>query len=291
MTENKVAFVINPVAGGKKKENIIKIISENLSPRTAYDIFVWEEKNNFSEIQKQITSGKYQTVVAVGGDGTVNEVAKNLTNTGINFGIIPRGSGNGLARTLGIPQDTKKAIRRIEEGSVRTIDGGFINDKAFFCTSGIGFDAHIGKLFATSKKRGLSSYFKITVKELLRYRAKTYRISANGETFKTKAFLITFANAGQYGNDFYIAPEAKVDDGRLHVAIMKPFSPFSVFPLLFKILRKKAHTSRKIHTFTTQALKIEQKNPGAIHFDGEPGNTQKNEIEVKIYPAALRIIC
>ncbi|MGZ3921242.1 MAG: diacylglycerol/lipid kinase family protein, partial [Bacteroidia bacterium] len=191
MTKNQVAFVINPVAGSKKKENIIKLISENLSERTAYDIFVWEEKNNFADIQKQITSGKYDIVVAVGGDGTVNEVAKNLIHTDIVFGIIPRGSGNGLSRTLGIPQDTKKAIQRIESGSVRTIDSGLINNKNFFCTSGIGFDAHIGKLFVTSKNRGLSSYFKITVRELFNYRSKYYRISTDGSEDMTKAFLIT----------------------------------------------------------------------------------------------------
>src|SRR6201982_1943644 len=98
MDKKQVAFVINPVAGSQKKENIIKVISENLSENTSYDIFVWEEKNNFAEIQKQITSGKYNVVVAVGGDGTVNEVAKNLIHTDIIFGIIPRGSGNGLAR-------------------------------------------------------------------------------------------------------------------------------------------------------------------------------------------------
>lgn len=207
------------------------------------------------------------------------------------FGIIPRGSGNGLARTLGIPQETQKAIRRIEKGSVKQIDCGLINGKPFFCTSGIGFDAHIGKLFAQSKKRGLSSYFKITVKQLATYRAKTYEITSNGETFDTKAFLITFANAGQYGNDFYIAPEAKLDDGKLHVAIMKPFSPLSVFPLLIKILRRKAHTSRKIHTFISDHVEIRQRKPDAIHYDGEPDMSLGEKIEIKIRPASLRVVC
>src|ERR1700756_3944159 len=119
MKKKQVAFVINPVAGGKKKENIIQLISENLSEKIPYDVFVWEEKNNFGEIRKQITSGKYDVVVAVGGDGTVNEVAKNLINTDIIFGIIPRGSGNGLARTLGIPMDTIGAIQVIETGEVK----------------------------------------------------------------------------------------------------------------------------------------------------------------------------
>ena len=290
MKKKQVAFVINPVAGGKKKENIIQLISENLSAETPYDIFVWEEKNNFGEIQKQITSGKYDVVVAVGGDGTVNEVAKNLIHTDIIFGIIPRGSGNGLARTLGIPMDTIGAIQVIETGEVKIIDSGLINEKNFFCTSGIGFDAHIGKLFVTSKKRGLSSYFKITVRELFNYRAKSYSISSNGNEALTKAFLITFANAGQYGNDFYIAPEAKLDDGKLHVAILKPFNVLSIFPLLIKILSKRAHKSKSINTSTTQNLKITGLKNVDIHFDGEPG-TAENEIEVKINPASLKVIC
>ena len=290
MKKKQIAFVINPVAGGKKKENILKIIYNNLSADTAYDIFMWEEKNNFGEIQKQITSGKYDVVVAVGGDGTVNEVAKNLIGTNIVLGIIPRGSGNGLARTLGIPQETRMAVQRLESGTVRTIDNGTINGRNFFCTSGIGFDAHIGKLFATSKKRGLSSYFKITTRELFNYKAKTYSITANNETLLTKAFLITFANAGQYGNDFYIAPEAKLDDGLLHVAILRPFSVLSVFPLLVKILGKKAHQSKNIKTFTTNEIIISGLPKVDIHFDGEPG-TAENEISVKINSASLKVIC
>lgn len=290
MEKKQVAFVINPVAGSKKNENIIQLISENLSGNTPYDIFVWEEKNNFGEIKKQITSGKYNVVVAVGGDGTVNKVAKNLIYTDIAFGIIPRGSGNGLARTLGIPQNTVKAIRRIEEGTIRTIDSGMINDRNFFCTSGVGFDAHIGKLFATSTKRGLSSYFKITTRELFKYRSKTYKISTDEEDIYTKAFLITFANAGQYGNDFYIAPEAKLDDGKLHVAILKPFSALTVFPLLGKVLAKRAHTSSKIKTITTQRLRISELPDVDIHFDGEPG-TATGQIEIKMNPASLKVIC
>lgn len=291
MSEKKIAFVINPVAGSKKKENIIELISKNLSDKTSYDIFVWEEKNNFEYIRSQITSGKYGTVVAVGGDGTVNEVAKNLTNTSIHFGIIPRGSGNGLARTLGIPQNTTEAIKRIESGNIKTIDSGVINGVPFFCTSGMGFDAHIGKLFATSTKRGLSSYIKITLSQLLKYRAKSYEIVTSEETFHATAFLITFANAGQYGNDFYIAPTAKVDDGKLHVVIMRPFSVLSVFPLLVKILRRKAHTSRKIKTFTSQKILIRQGVPEPIHFDGEPGMAQSNEVSISINPSSLHIIC
>ena len=288
--EKYIAFVVNPSSGPKKKENIVDVISKNMSGKTPFDILVWKDKNNFEEIRKEIISGKYTHVVAVGGDGTVNEVAKNLASTNIVLGIIPRGSGNGLARSLGIPQNAVEAIKRVETGSIKTIDHGFINGKFFSCAAGIGFDAHICQLFATSKTRGLISYINISITQLLSYRAKEYTIEINNETIKTKAFLIAFANAGQYGNDFYIAPEAKMDDGLLHLVILKPFNVISACNLLVKVLRKKAHQSKNIVTLTGQQIKIKNLNTEFIHFDGEPGVTE-NEIEVRVNPKSLQVIC
>src|SRR5690606_37071885 len=137
------------------------------------------------------------------------------------------------------------------KGKTAIIDGGTVNNRFFFCTSGIGFDAHIGKLFASSEKRGLQSYVKITMQELLRYRAKNYTLKFDDKTIQRKAFLITVANAGQYGNDFYIAPEADLQDGKFHIAILKPFNIINVFGILAKILRRKAHLSRNIETYST----------------------------------------
>lgn len=291
MSETKrVAFVVNPNSGAKRRENIITLISKNLSDKTPYDILVWEHANNFEYIRQQITSGKYSIVVAVGGDGTVNAVAKNLINTGIAMGIIPRGSGNGLARTLGIPMNTVEAIKRIESGTIRTIDNGFINGKAFFCTAGIGFDAHIGSLFAGNKKRGLSSYVQIILKQFFSYKPKEYVIEFNDETIKIKAFLLTFANAGQYGNDFYIAPQAKMDDGLLHLVVLKPIKLLSVCYLIVKILTRKAHQSKNILTFTSKNIKVKNLATEAIHFDGEP-DIIENEIEVNINQASLKVLC
>ncbi len=286
----RIAFVINPNSGPKKKENIVDVITKNISPNTAYDIILWKDKNGFEEIKKQITSGKYTTVVAVGGDGTVNEVAKNLANTGIVLGIIPRGSGNGLSRSLGIPQNAIQALKRIETGTIKTIDNGVINGNFFTCAAGIGFDAHIGKLFASSKTRGLMSYIKISIAQILSYRAKEYTIEVNNETHKTKAFLIGFANAGQYGNDFYIAPEASMEDGLIHLVIVKPFNILSACNLLVKVLQRKAHQSKNVITLTAKNIKIKNLKNDAIHFDGEPGVVE-TEIEVSINPQSLKVIC
>lgn len=288
--EKRIAFVVNPNSGPRKKENIVDVIEKNMSGKTPFDILVWKDKNNFEEIRTQIISGKYTTVVAVGGDGTVNEVAKNVANTNIILGIIPRGSGNGLARTLGIPQNAIQAIKRVETGTVKTIDHGFINGRFFSCAAGIGFDAHICQLFASSKTRGLLTYVRISLMQFLSYRAKEYTIHANNETIKTKAFLIAFANAGQYGNDFYIAPQAKMDDGLIDIVILKPFNVFSACDIFVKVLSRKAHKAKSIVTFTAKEFKIKNENNTAIHFDGEPGAVE-NEIEIKINPQSLKVVC
>ncbi|HXU25610.1 MAG TPA: YegS/Rv2252/BmrU family lipid kinase [Bacteroidia bacterium] len=288
--DKRIAFVVNPNSGPKKKENIVDVIEKNMSGKTPFDILVWEDKNNFEEIRSQITSGKYTTVVAVGGDGTVNEVAKNVANTNIVLGIIPRGSGNGLARTLGIPQNAVDAVKRVETGTVKTIDHGFINGKFFSCAAGIGFDAHICQLFAHSKTRGLLSYVTISLKQFLSYRAKEYTIHANNQTIKTKAFLIAFANAGQYGNDFYIAPQAKMDDGLIDIVILKPFNIFSACDIFVKVLSRKAHKAKSIVTFSAKEFKIKNENSTAIHFDGEPGLIE-NELTVHINPQSLKVVC
>jgi diacylglycerol kinase (ATP) len=291
MSEHKrIAFVVNPSSGPRKTEDIARIISENMSGKVPYDILIWKDKDRFDEIREQLISGKYSMVVAVGGDGTVNEVAKNLMHTNIALGIIPRGSGNGLSRSLGIPQNAPEAIKRIETGIVRTIDSGSINGNFFLCTAGIGFDAHIGSLFAGNTKRGLSSYIKITISQFLSYRPKEYTIELNNETIKIKAFLITFANAGQYGNDFYIAPQAKLDDGLLHMVVLKPINLFSVIGLLVKILQRKAHLSKNILTYTSDTIKIKNLATESIHFDGEPG-VIKDELLVSIKPHSLKVVC
>jgi diacylglycerol kinase (ATP) len=288
--DKRIAFVVNPSSGPRKKENIVDVIEKTMSGKTPFDILVWKDKNNFEDIRRQITSGKYTTVVAVGGDGTVNEVAKNIANTNIILGIIPRGSGNGLARTLGIPQKAVQAIQRVENGRVRTIDHGFINGKFFSCAAGIGFDAHICELFASSKTRGLMSYVRISLAQFLLYRAKEYTIHVNNETIKIKAFLIAFANAGQYGNDFYIAPQAKMDDGLIDIVILKPFNLFSACNLFVKVINRKAHLSKSIVTLPAKGFKIKNESNTAIHFDGEPGVIE-NEIEVSINPQALKVVC
>lgn len=282
-------FIVNPNAGKRISEEIIETIREEFPENIYFHIVIWKDRHHFDEITALLKSEGYTDAVAVGGDGTVNHVAKTILNSGITLGIVPIGSGNGLARSLGLSMKIDEVIKQIAEGKTNTIDSGNVNGIPFFCTSGIGFDAHIGNLFATSVKRGLKSYVKITIRELFRYRAKNYTLELNGQAIRRKAFLITVANAGQYGNDFYIAPQADMQDGQFHVVILKPFNVFQVIGLMMRILSKKAHLSKRIETYVTNKVRITRETKDTIHFDGEPA-FESEEIVFENKPRSLQVI-
>jgi len=285
----KILFIVNPNAGKKISDQIINTIRSTFPQNIYYQVAVWKDKNNFDEITSLLKTEGYTDAVAVGGDGTVNQVAKSILGTNIALGIVPIGSGNGLARSLGLSVNIEEAVAQIAKGRTATIDHGTVNKTPFFCTSGIGFDAHIGNLFATSVKRGLQSYVKITIAELFRYRAKTYTLSFNNQEIRRKAFLITVANAGQYGNDFYIAPQANMQDGKFHVVVLKPFNPVTVVGIMTQILRRKAHLSSSIETYVTDRITITRDGKDTIHFDGEPA-MEGNSVVFENNPSSLRVI-
>lgn len=287
--EQKVVFIINPKAGVKKKMDIPAFIKEHFSSDINYDIIIWKNKDDFKNIQQQILGSSYTIAVAVGGDGTVNQIAQTVNHTTIALGILPFGSGNGLARSIGVPMDIKEALSLIAKGKTKKIDSGLINDVPFFCTSGVGFDAHIGALFASNTKRGLKSYIKIIWKEYFSYKAQDYKLIVDGKEENVNAFLIAFANAGQYGNNFYIAPQAAMNDGIIDVSVLKPFALPSAIGLLRKILARKANLSKHIQSFSGKEIKLIRKEVGPFHFDGEPGITGA-EVIVKVVPNSLNVI-
>lgn len=287
--QRKILFIVNPNAGKGRSAHIIEVIKKEMPAPVFYRMETWKNKEHFEVIAKLLLSGEYTDAIAVGGDGTVNQVAKTILNTNIALGIVPTGSGNGLARTLGLSMNTQLVIRQIAAGRVLTIDSGMVNGIPFFCTSGVGFDARIGHLFAASVNRGLRSYIKITLLELFRYKAKNYTLIIDGKTIQKKAFLVTVANSGQYGNDFYIAPLASMQDGLFHIVILKPFNLFTVVPLFFKILNKKAHLSRYVETYLSSRVVIRREFEGEMHFDGEP-TMQGTELVFEIKRNSLKVI-
>ena len=286
----KIAFVINPNAGVKKKINIIEFIKENFPKHISYDLIVWKNKDDFDSVKQQILNGNYTIVVACGGDGTVNQVSSVVANTNMALGIFPLGSGNGLARSNRIPLDLKQALLIIERGTIHQIDGATINGYPFFCTAGVGFDAHIANEFAASTKRGFVTYFKTSVKEFFNYSPSLYKITVDGRTTEVRAFLITIANAGQWGNDIYIAPEAELSDGILNVSILKEFPKMAIPMIGIKLFSKKIHTSIQLISEKGKQIDIEFDGELPVHFDGEPIRV-KNKISISIMALALKVVC
>lgn len=286
----KIAFVINPNAGVKKKLDIIHFIKKNSSQIHDSEFIIWHDKYDFESVKQKIKSGGYDIVVACGGDGTVNQVASVIAHSEMALGILPLGSGNGLARSNGIPMDLIKALKVIERGSYKQIDGAKINDSPFFCTAGIGFDAHIAHEFAMSTKRGFATYFNKTVKSFFAYKPNYYTICIDGKKIETKAFLVTVANSGQWGNDVYIAPKAQLNDGWLNISILKPFSTSSLPLIGIKLFLKKIDTSSKVISDKGKKIEIEFDGELPVHFDGEP-MLVKSKLIVHIMPLALRIVC
>ena len=291
MTKKKeIVFIVNPISGTHSKDEVPSLIEENLEKdHFDYQICFTEYAGHAAEIAKACAERQTDIVVAVGGDGTVNEVARSLTHSFTALGIIPCGSGNGLARHLCIPLDIKKAIQIINACKIETFDYGMINELPFFCTCGMGFDAFISLKFAEAGKRDPITYVENVLKEGLKYKPETYEVSDDTGKKRYKAFLIACANASQYGNNAYIAPGATMKDGEMDVIIMEPFDALEAPQIAADLFMKTITNNSKIKTFRTKSLHIKRKGPGAIHYDGDPIMTGE-EIEVHIEHEGIRIL-
>lgn len=200
----------------------------------------------------------------------MNEVGRSLVHTSAALGIIPCGSGNGLARHLSIPINVMKAMKILQEAHIQKLDYGKLNEHFFFCTCGVGFDAFVSDKFAQSGKRGLLSYVENTLVEGVRYRPEEYELEVDGERQQFKAFLIACGNASQYGNNAYITPEASMSDGLIDVTVMEPFGLISAPQILLQMFNKSLNENSHIRTFRCKSLKIFRKKPGVVHYDGDP---------------------
>jgi YegS/Rv2252/BmrU family lipid kinase len=285
----KIVFIINPISGTHSKDNLPAII-EDLLDKEKFDceLRFTEYAGHAAEIAERC-AGEKDVVVAVGGDGTVNEVARSLVHTSTALGIIPCGSGNGLARHLCLPMDMKKAIDIINTCKIEEFDYGVINGLPFFCTCGMGFDAFISLKFAEAGKRGPITYVENVLKEGLKYKPETYEVEDETGAKKYKAFLIACANASQYGNNAYIAPGATMKDGEMDVIIMEPFSTLDAPQIAADLFMKTLGNNSKIKTFRAKQIHIHRKAPGAIHFDGDPMMTDA-DINVHIEHLGIRIV-
>ena len=285
-----ITFIINPISGTQSKHEIPDLIDRMMDKeRFECKVCITEYAGHAAELAKACAAQGDDIVVAVGGDGTVNEVARSLVHTKTALGIIPCGSGNGLARHLCIPMDIRKALDIINQAQIEDFDYGVINDLPFFCTCGMGFDAFISLKFAEAGKRGPITYVENVLKEGLKYKPETYEIIDDNGTTKYKAFLIACANASQYGNNAYIAPGATMKDGKMDVIIMEPFDALEAPQIAADLFMKTLGNNSKIKTFRTRKLTIHRQSPGAIHYDGDPIMTN-SDIEVHIEHLGIRIV-
>ncbi|MDO4163889.1 MAG: YegS/Rv2252/BmrU family lipid kinase [Bacteroides sp.] len=288
--KKKISFIVNPISGTQSKEHILKCIDEKLDKeKYTFEILYTEYAGHAVEIAAEKAKEEVFAVVAIGGDGTINEIARSLTHTQTALGIIPCGSGNGLARHLQIPMEYRRAIDIVNEGLVEVIDYGKINDVPFFCTCGVGFDAFVSLKFSQAGKRGPLTYLEKTLIESLKYRPQTYDVEVDGSTSRYKAFLIACGNASQYGNNAYITPQATLTDGLLDVTILEPFTVLDVPALAFQLFNKTIDQNSRIKTFRCQSLRIHRTKPGVAHFDGDP-IMMGEDIDVKIIKEGLKVI-
>jgi|TARA_X000000368_G_scaffold59828_1_gene42208 diacylglycerol kinase (ATP) len=280
----KIRFIINPVAGTGKQEGIENYIEEYLHD---YEIIYTKERGDASKISRDAVTNSIDAVVAVGGDGTVNECLRSLVNTNTALGVIPCGSGNGFAYHIGMERTTKKAIRQLKSLHIRTIDSCSVNGMPFVNVSGIGFDAHIAKLFAKSERRGFFNYLKLIVKEL-NYSAQEYNIQYDGIERDVRAYMISFANASQYGNDAKISPMANIQDGLLDFVIVKELPRWKIPILLLQIATGQAHLSRHIEIIQSKKMQITTQE-NLIHLDGEPYKAS-SPLTVSLLDNSLKIL-
>lgn len=291
MDKRRIVFVINPTSGTTNKDVMPQLIDKYIdSDNNDVSTVFTEYAGHASEIASKCVNEGVDVVVAVGGDGTVNEVARALAESDTALGIVPCGSGNGLARHLMLPMNVKGALEIINNGLVHSLDYGIIDGHPFFCTCGMGFDAFISKKFASAGKRGPLTYIENVLKEGLKYEPETYELTLDGnETERYKAFLISVANASQYGNDAYIAPQASMSDGFLDVVIMEPFDILEAPQVGIDLMNKTLNKSSKIKCFKAKDIRIRRKEEGVIHYDGDPIDAGK-DIHIQLRPHAIKMI-
>jgi len=288
--KSRLVFIINPIAGTRNKETIVESIRQVFNDEPFEHFFTNQQGHAFELAQQKVLQG-YTEIIAVGGDGTVNEVASALVNTRCKLGIIPAGSGNGLARYLNIPVQIKEALAVLKNYHTRQIDAGQVNGKYFFCTFGTGFDATVGRKFASDSRRGMLSYVRATIHQYITYAPKAYILKINHRKIKLKAFLVTFANSGQYGNNAYIAPNALIDDGLLDLCILRPFPRTSTLSLGLRLFFKNIDQSPYLEVMRIKKASLWRKGKRKIiiHLDGEP-MTMKNKLKVKTVHKALHVM-
>ena len=288
--DRNILFLVNPVSGGKSKEKLITKL-KSLINKNAVSAEVYQTTSRTDTIERasKAVLQNYHTVVAVGGDGTINDIASQLVGTQTALGIIPMGSGNGLSRELKIPFDLEKAFELILKNRIKEVDSGLVNDKPFFNIAGIGFDAHIAGLFEQARSRGLMGYLKLILRSYGSYVPEKYTIQIGAKTFKQSAFVLAVCNGRQFGNNAWIGPNAKLDDGQLDITLIKTARWFQLPGIVWWMFLQKIDRSAQIDVYRSTEIYVKREKDGLVNIDGEPVSMDINLI-FKILPKSLKII-
>ncbi|MFI5133393.1 MAG: diacylglycerol/lipid kinase family protein [Chitinophagales bacterium] len=296
--QRQIIYIINPVSGTKTKKGLASLITQKTKEQgIPFDIFPSAADGNYSFLFPVIKEKKITDVVIAGGDGTVSQVVGSLINYDLNFGIIPFGSGNGLAYTAKIPKQPAKALDIVFSGNASAIDGFYVNERFACMLCGLGFDAKVAHEFAQQPQRGLTTYVKQVVKHFFSAKTYLFELQLNNTTFQTDAYFISIANSNQFGNNFTIAPKASLSDGLLDIVIVTSQNKLS---MLLQTLRHVSgwnqlqtdsviEKKKAVIYFQTERLNIVNHSNAPLHIDGEPAETT-GELKIEIKKKCFRLI-
>ncbi|MCH7535513.1 MAG: NAD(+)/NADH kinase [Bacteroidetes bacterium] len=285
--QKKIAFVVNKGSGPNRNIDHEHFIEEEVG--TGAIIIYWQSVEQVREDVNRLVEQGIDIIVAIGGDGAVSYIAGLIANKDVTLCIIPIGSGNGLARHLSIPLKISNALSLLSTGKTISIDSVNINGRKFFCTAGVGFDAHLGNIFANSRKRGFVTYVKLAITEFFNFKCRNYKIRIDDVDVRVEAFLISFCNATQYGNDVHIAPQADISDGEVDIVVLKPFNFFKSVYLFYLLKNGRIGESKYIQSYKGKAGVISIEGQENVHFDGEV-ERMGPDLSFEVDPGSLKVL-
>ena len=290
MQPHKLLAIINPISGIGGKGKMPALIKSKLdAERFDLEVVFTERPGHATLLAQDAAADGCDIVLAVGGDGTINEVGRALCGTDTALAILPCGSGNGLARHLHIPMNAEKALETLNNGVIDLVDYGTVNNHPFFCTCGVGFDAQVSYKFANEDTRGLVTYIKTTISEYFRYRAQHYRITIDGSTIEEKAFVIACCNAAQYGNNALVAPRASMQDGKIDLTVIHSFNLGEAALLSARLFTSNIDHDRHVSIYRGRDIIIERDDEDVMHIDGDPV-MMPEVLHITCHPSAMRVV-
>ncbi|MBW6490068.1 MAG: diacylglycerol kinase family lipid kinase [Lentimicrobium sp.] len=288
----RVLFLVNPGSGvnQSRKALLADFASQHLDQeKYTWEISFSESPSHLFELSRNAADQGVDIIAAVGGDGTVNQVAKGMIGSQSVLGIVPLGSGNGLGHHLHIPIEIPGALEILNRGKIKEIDTGSINDELFVSIAGVGFDALVAKKFAMAKRRGFLSYLSIVTNEYSYYRPRKYKLMIDGQVIRREALFVSFANTNQFGYNTIISPDALIDDGLIDVCIMKKVPLILAPGIIGLLLTRKIDSSGYVEIIKAKEISFSRRKNRPVNIDGEPVKLTK-DIHIKVNPASLKVI-